>query len=95
MRRTDSLVWVHLLVWIIIDIFRRHDLGGGAKAGWLILVLVLPFIGVVVRGGERLAAAPPDDAAGRDRQVSSCRRRTSRTWTPKVSSLARSPCSAA
>ena len=50
------LVWVYLLVWIIIDIFRSHDLGGGAKAGWLILVLVLPFIGVfayvVVRGGD-------------------------------------------
>ena len=49
------LVWVYLLVRIIIDIFRSHDLGGWGKAGWLVLVLVLPFIGVfayvVVRGG--------------------------------------------
>jgi hypothetical protein len=56
------LLWLYLLVWIIIDIFRSHDLGGWAKGGWLILVVVLPYIGVfayvIARGGtmhERLA----------------------------------------
>jgi hypothetical protein len=56
------LLWLYLLVWIIIDIFRSHDLGGWAKAGWLVLVIVIPFIGVlayvIARGGtmhERLA----------------------------------------
>jgi hypothetical protein len=55
------LLWLYLLVWIIIDIFRSHDLSGWAKGGWLILVVVLPYIGVfayvIARGGtmhERL-----------------------------------------
>jgi hypothetical protein len=53
------------LIWIIIDIFRSHDLGGWAKAGWLLLVLVLPFIRVfayvvtrVARCTSGWAAAP-------------------------------------
>jgi hypothetical protein len=48
------------------DIFRRHDIGGWAKGGWLILVLVLPYIGVfayvTARGGSmhgRLAQRSP------------------------------------
>ncbi len=50
------ILWIFLLVWILIDVFRSHDLSGWAKAGWLIFVIVLPFLGVfvylVVRGGS-------------------------------------------
>jgi len=96
----DRLLWIYLLAWIIIDIFRSRDLGGWAKCGWLILILVLPFIGVFAYVITRVphSRAPGPYAvprAGHARQESSCRRRTSRTWTPKVSSLASSPCSAA
>ncbi len=49
------LLWLYLLAWIIVDIIRGHDLGGWAKGGWLVPVVVLPFIGVIVyviaRGG--------------------------------------------
>lgn len=41
-------LWLMLLFWIITDIFRSRDLGGWAKAGWLILVIVVPVIGVLV-----------------------------------------------
>jgi hypothetical protein len=38
------------------DIFRSHDLGGGAKALWVIFVIILPFLGIFVyliaRGGK-------------------------------------------
>jgi Short C-terminal domain/Phospholipase_D-nuclease N-terminal len=39
-----------VMVWAfsIWDIFRRHDLHGGAKAGYFALVLILPFIGTVI-----------------------------------------------
>jgi hypothetical protein len=37
-----------LLFRIIADIFRRSDIGGGAKTMWLIFVIVLPFLGVFV-----------------------------------------------
>ena len=28
--------------------FRRHDIGGGAKTLWIIFVIVLPFLGVFI-----------------------------------------------
>jgi hypothetical protein len=41
-----------MAIWIFItifsDIFRRNDLSGWGKAGWLILIFVLPFIGVLI-----------------------------------------------
>lgn len=42
------IVWFMLLFRIIVDIFRRHDIGGGTKTLWLIFVIVLPFLGVFV-----------------------------------------------
>ena len=42
------LLWLYLLFWIIFDIFRSRDLSGLARAGWLVLVVLLPFIGVLV-----------------------------------------------
>ena len=42
------ILWFFLLFWIIFDIFRSDDLGGWAKAGWLIFVIILPFLGVFV-----------------------------------------------
>jgi hypothetical protein len=46
--------WIILVFHVFADIFRSHDIGGGAKALWLIVVLVLPFLGsliyVIVRG---------------------------------------------
>ncbi|MGX5187327.1 SHOCT domain-containing protein [Streptomyces avermitilis] len=42
------IMWFILLFRIIVDIFRDDDMGGWAKAGWLVLVIVLPFLGVFV-----------------------------------------------
>nr|BFD90333.1 SHOCT domain-containing protein [Kitasatospora sp. Xyl93] len=41
------ILWFFLLFKIITDIFRSHDLSGWGKAGWLVLVIVLPLIGVL------------------------------------------------
>jgi type VI protein secretion system component VasK len=50
------VLWIFLLVKIVVDIFRSHDVGGWGKAGWLLFVIVLPFLGVLVyliaRGGS-------------------------------------------
>lgn len=40
------IMWLMLLFRVIADIFRDDDLGGWGKAGWLIVVCVLPFVGV-------------------------------------------------
>ncbi len=34
------ILWIMLLFWIILDIFRSQDLGGWGKAGWLIFVII-------------------------------------------------------
>ena len=50
------LIWFWLLVIIFGDIFRSRDMGGGAKALWVIFVIILPFLGILVyliaRGGK-------------------------------------------
>lgn len=50
------ILWIFLVFRIIFDIFRSRDLSGWGKAGWLLLVIVLPFLGVFIyllaRGGR-------------------------------------------
>ena len=41
-------LWVWLAVTIVIDVFRSHDLSGWAKAGWLLLIVLVPLLGVLV-----------------------------------------------
>ena len=50
------IIWIWLLIMVFMDIFRSHDMGGGAKALWVIFVIIVPFLGVFVyliaRGGK-------------------------------------------
>jgi len=50
------VIWFWILITIIIDLFRSHDLSGFAKALWFIFIIFLPLIGVLVyliaRGGK-------------------------------------------
>ena len=41
-----ALIW--MFIGVFADIFRRHDLSGVAKAGWVLLIVVLPFIGALI-----------------------------------------------
>ena len=41
-------IWIYLLIIVFSDIFRSDDLGGWAKALWVIFVIVLPYLGVFV-----------------------------------------------
>jgi Short C-terminal domain len=42
------IMWFWLLFTIWADIFRRDDISGWGKAGWLIFTILLPFLGVFV-----------------------------------------------
>jgi ABC-type multidrug transport system fused ATPase/permease subunit len=50
------VIWIWLLITVFVDVFRSHDMGGMAKALWVIFIIVLPFLGVFVyliaRGGK-------------------------------------------
>jgi hypothetical protein len=40
--------WFMCLFWVLGDIFRSKDLGGGGKTFWIIFVIVIPWLGVLV-----------------------------------------------
>lgn len=42
------VLWIFLLFRIIADLFRDDSMSGWVKAGWLLFVLLLPFLGVFV-----------------------------------------------
>ncbi|TQK45548.1 phospholipase D-like protein [Streptomyces sp. SLBN-118] len=42
------IMWLMLLFRVIIDLFRDHEMNGWAKTGWLLFVLIIPFLGVLV-----------------------------------------------
>jgi len=66
-------IWIWLLIIVFSDIFRSHDLGGVAKALWIIFIILVPYLGVFVyliaRGHKMqehaVEAAQKQDAAMR------------------------------
>jgi type VI protein secretion system component VasK len=42
------VIWIWIVITVLTDIFRRHDIGGWAKAAWVIFVVILPWLGVLV-----------------------------------------------
>ena len=42
------VLWLVLWVGVVIEVLRRGDLSVGAKVGWILLVLILPFIGLFI-----------------------------------------------
>ena len=42
------VAWIWILIVILTDVFRRHDIGGWTKAVWTIFLVVIPFLGVLV-----------------------------------------------
>ncbi len=42
------IAWFVLLFRVIFDVFRSKDLSGWGKAGWCLLVIIIPLIGVLI-----------------------------------------------
>ncbi|GAA1515288.1 hypothetical protein BJ978_002329 [Agromyces terreus] len=70
------IAYLFTLIYIAIDIFRSHDLGGWMKALWFLLLLFVPFITglvyLIVRGqgmAERSAGRRPDIVEYSDEEV--------------------------
>ena len=51
------VIFLYLVVRVLADVLRSRDLGGVKKALWIVLVVFVPFVGVVaymiVRVGDR------------------------------------------
>ena len=42
------VIFIWIAITVLIDVFRRHDISGWVKALWTILVVILPWLGVLV-----------------------------------------------
>jgi hypothetical protein len=40
--------WFMCLFWVLGDVFRSRDLGGGAKTLWVIFIILIPWLGLLV-----------------------------------------------
>lgn len=72
------VVWIWLMIVILTDLFRRHDISGWGKAAWTVFLIVLPFLGVLVyliaqhdKMADRSAEAARGQQAELDRYVKS------------------------
>lgn len=41
-------MFIWMFIGVFADIFRREDLSGWGKAGWILLIVVLPFLGILI-----------------------------------------------
>ncbi|HUO71113.1 MAG TPA: SHOCT domain-containing protein [Solirubrobacteraceae bacterium] len=42
------VIFIWIAITVLIDVFRRDDISGWGKAAWVILVVILPWLGVLV-----------------------------------------------
>ena len=42
------VIWIWIVITVLADLFRRHDISGWGKAAWVVFVIVVPFLGVLV-----------------------------------------------
>ncbi len=63
------MIWFWMLITIFADIFRRHDIGGGKKALWIVFTIIVPFIGVLA-----YLIANSDDMAKRNVEAAKAQR---------------------
>jgi cbb3-type cytochrome oxidase subunit 3 len=42
------ILWFWLLITVISDLFRRHDISGFGKAIWVIVLIVFPYLGIFI-----------------------------------------------
>jgi hypothetical protein len=88
-------IWIWILIAVFADIFRSHDMGGFAKALWVIFIIILPFLGVLIyliaRGGKMqehaAASAKQQDEAFRSYVQDAAQGSTSADQLAKLADL--------
>jgi hypothetical protein len=84
------IMWFVLLFRVVLDIFRDDSLSGGAKAGWLVFCVVLPFLGVfvyVLARGRNMGRRETDRARSQQQAFDSYVRQTARGGEDRPSSV--------
>jgi hypothetical protein len=47
------VMWFWLLITVLADVFRRHDISGWGKVAWTLFIMFLPFLGALVYVGTQ------------------------------------------
>ncbi|MGO9956415.1 MAG: PLDc N-terminal domain-containing protein [Solirubrobacteraceae bacterium] len=79
------VIFIWIAVTVLIDLFRRRDVSGWAKAAWVIFVIVLPFIGVLaylIFNHEGMAERSGKEAAASQAQFDEYVRKAAGTGGP-------------
>ena len=66
------VAWIWILIVIFTDLFRRRDVSGWGKAGWVVFLIVLPFLGALVyliAQHDGMAERQADAARGQKAQM--------------------------
>jgi hypothetical protein len=42
------VIFIWIAITVLIDVFRRHDLSGWGKAAWTVLIVLIPWLGVLI-----------------------------------------------
>ena len=79
------VAWIWIAITVLIDLFRRRDISGWAKALWVVFVIVLPFLGVLAYlliYHDGMAERSSKDVAASQAQFDDYVRRTAGTGGP-------------
>jgi hypothetical protein len=66
------VVWIWMMIAILSDIFRRHDLSGWSKTLWTIFLICLPFLGALIyltTQSEGMAQRRMEDVQGQRKEM--------------------------
>jgi hypothetical protein len=64
------VLWIWVAVRVLVDVFSSPDLSGWSRAGWLLLIVLVPLLGVVVyliARGDNMSRRGVDDAGQHER----------------------------
>jgi hypothetical protein len=66
------VAWIWMMILILTDVFRRHDLSGWGKAGWTAFLIILPFLGALIyliAQGDGMAQRRAEDVRSQRAQM--------------------------
>jgi hypothetical protein len=85
------VMWFWCLIVVLSDVFSRNDIGGWAKAGWVVLTIFLPLLGVLIyliAHGRDMAERRAADARAGQQQLDEHIRQVARDGDGAASEIA-------
>lgn len=86
------LMWIMLFFQVATDVFRSSDLSGVAKALWILLVIVAPYLGVfiyLIARGDKMHQRHVNEAAAAQGAIDEYIRQTAGTTASPAAELSR------